>query len=222
MVKNRRVSKALWLLAGLTFAGVVSAEVGEIACGTLANHFGPYDYRIASREVKSLVEGAHFTPKVESLRGGKNTITAGGDLNYTLRVFPNHPRALMAVIRLAEKEKRPKPYQMDYSALCWLDRAERFTPNDAMVQMIYGMYLVKQGKSSDGATKLGQALQLAGDNANVHYNLGLAYFDLKDYDKALASAHRAYELGFPLPGLRNKLEKAGKWREAPPKPAAPQ
>lgn len=222
MVKNRRVSKALRLLAGLTFAGVVSAEVGEIACGRLANHFGPYDYRIASREVKNLVEGAHFTPKVESLRGGKNTITAGGDLNYTLRVFPNHPRALMAVIRLAEKEKRPKPYQMDYSVLCWLDRAERFTPNDAMVQMIYGMYLVKQGKSGDGATKLGQALQLAGDNANVHYNLGLAYFDLKDYDKALASAHRAYELGFPLPGLRNKLEKAGKWGEAPPKPVAPQ
>ena len=33
------------------------------------------------------------------------------------------------------------------------------------------------------------------------------------YDKALASAHRAYGAGFPLPGLKNKLKRAGKWRE---------
>ena len=44
-------------------------------------------------------------------------------------------------------------------------------------------------------------------------DLGLAYADLKQYDKALESAHRAYGAGFPLPGLKNKLKRAGKWRE---------
>ncbi len=53
----------------------------------------------------------------------------------------------------------------------------------------------------------------AGDDANVHYNLGLAYVDLKQYDKALLSAHKAYQLGFPLMGLKNRLQRAGAWRE---------
>jgi len=44
--------------------------------------------------------------------------------------------------------------------------------------------------------------------------MGLIYFDLKDYDKALSFAHRAYGSGFPLPGLRDKLKKVGKWQEA--------
>ena len=57
------------------------------------------------------------------------------------------------------------------------------------------------------------ALAAAGDNANVHYNLGLAYVDLKRYDKALDSAHAAYRLGFPFPGLKNKLQRVGAWRE---------
>jgi hypothetical protein len=42
------------------------------------------------------------------------------------------------------------------------------------------------------------------------------YFDLKDYDKSLEHAQIAYAQGFPLPGLKHKLQKAGKWREPPP------
>lgn len=47
---------------------------------------------------------------------------------------------------------------------------------------------------------------------NVAYNLGLGYFEAKEYDKALIAAHEAYADGFNFPGLKNKLEKAGKWR----------
>lgn len=222
MITNLKLSFPLSLLAGIILVGPVSAEVGEIACGPIkyGTHYGPYDYRTTTKPGRDLVENAHFTPKVESTRGGNTSMTAGGDLNYTLRVFPNHPRALMTLIKLSEKEKRSKPFGMEYSVLCWLDRAERFTPNDAMVKMIYGTYLIKNGNTNEGATKLDEALELAGDNGNIHYNLGLAYFDLKDYDKSLASAHKANQLGFQLPGLRNKLEKIGKWR-APPAVSAP-
>jgi tetratricopeptide (TPR) repeat protein len=44
------------------------------------------------------------------------------------------------------------------------------------------------------------------------YNLGLLNFDIGDYDRALAYAKEAYGLGVDLPGLRQKLEKAGRWK----------
>ena len=50
-------------------------------------------------------------------------------------------------------------------------------------------------------------------NANAHYNLGLAYFETGDYDTALAKARQARALGFPLPGLADKLKAKGKWKD---------
>lgn len=194
----------------------ISAVAGEIDCGSLKNHFGPFDYRSASPEQRRLVEGTHFTPKVESLAGGNTTISAGGDMAYTLNVFPNHHRALMALIKLSEKEKTDKPRDMGYTVACRFERAERFRPDDATVKMLHGIYLMRKGKMQAAAEKLEEANSLAGENANILYNLGLAYFDLKQYDKALASAHAAYALGFPLPGLRDKLKRAGKWTDVPP------
>ncbi|MEQ1800528.1 MAG: tetratricopeptide repeat protein [Gammaproteobacteria bacterium] len=48
-----------------------------------------------------------------------------------------------------------------------------------------------------------------GSSAEIHYFLGMAYLKQKDFDKAVEHAERAYELGYPLPGLRNKLAAAG-------------
>ncbi|MGZ8254660.1 MAG: ABC transporter permease, partial [Burkholderiaceae bacterium] len=53
----------------------------------------------------------------------------------------------------------------------------------------------------------------AGESATVHYNLGLLYLDLKDYDRSVQHARKAYDLGAPLQGLKNKLAQAGKWRD---------
>lgn len=195
----------------------VWAQSGVSECGNpFINHFGPWDYRTATPQHLHTVESVHFTPKVESLKGGNTTMTAGGDLGYTLNVFPNHHRGLMALIKLAKKEGTNRPREHRYTVECRFDRAERFAPNDAMVKSLHGIYLMQTGQNQEGAIKLEEALEMAGDNANIHYNLGLAYFDLKDYDKALASAHKAYKLGFQFPGLRNKLEKAGKWKDPPP------
>lgn len=186
-------------------------------CGELANGYGPFDYRKAESSQRSIVEKFHFTSKVETLRGGSTASTPGGDLAYTLRAFPNHPRALMATIRFAEQTKRNPPPEMIYSVSCWLERAEAFQPDDTTVKMLFGSYLVRSGKPKEGIQKLEASLELSGDDTNVLYNLGLAYFELKDFDRSLELAHRAYEAGFPLPGLRNKLKKAGKWKEIPQK-----
>ena len=48
-----------------------------------------------------------------------------------------------------------------------------------------------------------------GKSADIQYFLGLALIDLKDYEGARERAIKAYELGYPLTGLRDKLARAG-------------
>jgi Tfp pilus assembly protein PilF len=56
-----------------------------------------------------------------------------------------------------------------------------------------------------------RAYAMLPDDAVVNYNLGLLFAERKDYAQALPLAEKAYSLGFPLPGLKNKLVAAGQW-----------
>src|SRR6185436_20726046 len=69
---------------------------------------GPFDYRIQHPRVK-MMENFHFTPKVEALIGGQSEVSIANDLEFVLRYSPNHHRALVALTRLAEREKTTKP-----------------------------------------------------------------------------------------------------------------
>jgi tetratricopeptide (TPR) repeat protein len=51
----------------------------------------------------------------------------------------------------------------------------------------------------------------AGASAEIHYTLGLVYFELDDKEKALEYARKAYDKNYPLPGLQQKLQRAGYW-----------
>ncbi len=192
------------------------AETSDYACGPLQNAYGPYDYR-SDKDKLPIVVGAHFTPEVENLIKG-TTGQIGGDIDYTLRAIPNHPAALLAMVRLGVKEKTNMPRGARYTVECYLNRANRFRNDDSMVKMIYASYLAKNGKGNDALKYLNDAADLGEESANLYYNIGLIYLDLKQYDKSLENAHRAYKMGFPLPGLRDRLKKAGKWSE--PKPIA--
>lgn len=175
---------------------------------------GPYDYRTAPAENKRVVEVRHFTADVRTLRKGSTTTELAADIAYTLRVFPNHHQALMAMGDYAIKIRQNPPPGGQYTVECWYDRALRFVPDDALVKTAYGLYLIKVNKQGEAIKQLEAARAQAESDPNVHYNLGLAYLDLKRYDDALRSAHAAYRLGFPLPGLKNRLQRAGKWRDA--------
>jgi tetratricopeptide (TPR) repeat protein len=202
----------------LCFNTPLLAQVELGACGDFSSSYGPFDYRTATQDQKDLVERVHFTREVETLVRGKTSTRPGPDLNYTLRVFPNHPRALLAMMKLGKKEKTVRPQGSNYTVECWFDRAVRFQPDDGVAHLLYGTYLAREGKNKEAVAKLEEARTLLGDgDGNAHYNLGLAYTDLKQYDKALEHAHKAYALGFNLPGLRGKLQRAGKWTEPPPK-----
>jgi tetratricopeptide (TPR) repeat protein len=188
------------------------AQAGNPACGSLANAFGPFDYRTERGNSLYLVESTHFLPYIETLIRGNSSTTPGGDIDYTLRAFPNHHRALMAMMHLGEKEKTPKPIGSHYTVECWFQRAVQFRPDDTTVRMIFSSYLSKNKRVPEAVNQLEQATGLAKDNAFTHYNIGLVYFDMKIYDKALVQAHRALALGFERTELRDLLEKAGQWQ----------
>jgi tetratricopeptide (TPR) repeat protein len=197
---------------GIFLTSHAKAEVSDFSCGPLQNAYGPFDYR-SDKDKLSIVEGAHFTSEVANLVKGTTAERPGGDIDYTLRAFPNHSGALMSMVRLGDKEKTAKPRGSRYTVECWLYRAVRFRDNDATVKMIYATYLAKNGRNAQALKQLNEAVQLGEDSANLQYNIGLVYFNLGKYDEALNHAHVAYQAGFPLPGLRDKLKKAGKWRE---------
>jgi tetratricopeptide (TPR) repeat protein len=212
----KTLGAGLCALAGAAvLAGSAHAQhLGPAVCGGLENAYGPYDYR-TDLDKLGIVERFHFGADVESLRAGMTTHKIGGDISYTLRAFPNHHRALHSIARLALKEKTARPRGSKYTVDCWFERATRFRPDDGMVPLTYGIYLFQLGKKGEALKMLEAAEQRGESGANFHYNIGLVYADLAHYDKALAHAHQAYAQGFNLPGLRNKLERAGKWRDAP-------
>lgn len=160
------------------------------------------------------IEAHHFNADVENLVRGVSMAGVGGELAFVLNWVPNHHRALQALLRLALREKSEKPFQTDpYTVTCWMHRATVFAPKDGKVFLILGVYLARVGKLKEAVVQLEEADRLLVSDANVHYNLGLVLFDLKDFDRALEYAKRAYAGGFPLPGLRQKLMRAGAWRD---------
>lgn len=206
----RTVAALLMVLAPLT--GVAQNMVG---CPILTHGYGPFDYRTATQEQKNLVEGAHFLPMVENLiRGHRGYL--GGDIEYTLRAFPNHPRALMSMMRLFERNKMVIPQGAKAPLRCYFEHAIEFRPDDPIPYTLYGIHLLKMGDTAKAKENLEMAASLDDSNPNTNYNLGLAYLQLKQYDRALSFAHKAYGTGFPLPGLKNALMREGKWREPPP------
>jgi tetratricopeptide (TPR) repeat protein len=207
---------ALAVLA-LVWSAALAAQSNEAVmdaeCGPLENAYGPFDYTDAShfREKLPIVEKFHLNSDVENLRRGQSG-TIMGDLDYTLRAFPNHHRALNSIWRylIANPSAGVPPFR---SADCYFNRAIRFSPKDGTARMIYGSYLFKRGDREGALQRYQEALDIQPESAEAHYNMGLLQVELKRFDQALGHAHKAYALGYPLKGLENRLKRAGKWRE---------
>lgn len=202
---------------------VLSAPQLPYGCGTLENAYGPYDYTnpVHVRERLPIVERYHFTRDVETLRAGASTSRGpGGDLDYTLRAFPNHHRALFSMLQLFRMVKNDfgRIPGSKYPVHCWFERAVAFAPKDGVAHLMRGLYLSEVGQDEKADAAFQTAVSISPNSAEIHYNYGLVLADRKRYEEALREARRAYELGFPLPGLKNRLERAGVWRE--PDPAA--
>lgn len=227
------VSASFLALLLLGRAELAAAQEVPGGCGVLRmqGRFGPYDYRpekyipdVYNNHALLLktVEEFHFTADVESLRRGRNNATAGPDLGYTLHAFPNHHRALIAMMALGEKEKTSTPAGAYYSIECWLRRAVQWRPDDNIVRMIAAKYFVKSNRLAEAEQQLVIVAKNADGLAFTHNNIGLIYFEMKNYDMALTHAHIAYDLGLINPNLREQLKSVGRWSDLPaPAPADP-
>lgn len=220
---KRKIIVVIFLLAGFTLHPIVAYSQGEALCGSLENHFGPFDYRTTFGEQKYLVEMAHFRPETESLRlehSHRGYVDA--DLDYTLRAFPNHHRALLAMMKYSFKKKLKKTPAARYSVSCYFDRAIRFAADDGMVRVLFATYLQKTGDNAEALEQMKAAELNPVVDPNFFYNAGLVFFNLGNYSKALDYAHKAQTMGFPLQGLKSMLEKAGQWREPSPEGSSPE
>ena len=191
-----------------------SVRTSDMDCGSLENAYGPFDYTDSGdyHEHLPIVERFHFNADVESLKRGQTGELPGGDLDYTLRAFPNHHRALYAMARYQLKfSNKSVPPGANFSAECYFLRAIRFRPEDAQVQLVFGIYLDKRGDEAGALEHFQKAVAIAPQSAEAQYNLGLLYFKSGEYELAREHAVAAYDHGFPLPGLKKKLQGIGKW-----------
>lgn len=199
-----------WIFAVLVL--VVSPAQAQLVleCGELTNAYGPYDYTNYSDLVEKwpIVEAGHFNSNVENLVSGM-TGTIMTDLEYALRAFPNHSRVLWSMAQLHIRENTSKLPGGKYSIDCWFDRAIRMNPSNPDARYIYAMYLHRVKQYDNAMTRYMEALELKPDYAEAHYNVALLYLSRDQLDQATMHATKAYQLGFPLPGLQRKLAKRG-------------
>ncbi|MEQ8690336.1 MAG: tetratricopeptide repeat protein [Pseudomonadales bacterium] len=172
--------------------------------------FGPFDYlqRGGLKQQLYLVESAHFTPEVEQLARG-NTGALTGDLDYTLRAWPNHHRALNAMNRYQLRSGASTVSAMRRAnippAECYLLRAVNFSPKDDMAYMLLGLLSHRKDRHEEALTAYRKAVELSPSNIQAKYNLALLLVDLGQLKEAEALAADVYAAGFPLQGLKRKL-----------------
>jgi Flp pilus assembly protein TadD len=152
-----------------------------------------------------IVEEYHFNSDVRSLRKGESS-TVAGDLDFVLRNVPNHYDALALMGRWQVQNGPPRSADNGAErAECYYQRAIEFRSTDARLHLIYGIYLHQSKRLADAEREYHRAETMGGDDAELYYNLGLLMIDMGDLTRARGYADKAYQMGYPLPGLRNKL-----------------
>lgn len=217
--------RAVMALAGRTWAltiaiamamsmtgGQVLAQVSRQICGPLKP--SPWDYRKV-KQFYALVENAHFTPQVEGLIRGQSGSLPAPDIEYTLSVYPNHPRAILAATRLSERDQTQQRNRLPRPVECYYEMALRFAPDDAVIRMLYARFLAARARKSEAILEVQAALQLSDGNPLTQRNAGLVYIEMKEFQRA---RDLAYGLQRDYPSedvLRKALVSVNEWREAP-------
>jgi tetratricopeptide (TPR) repeat protein len=168
------------------------------------------DFSTATRTVLGTVESNHFTPEVEQLKRGL-TAPLPRDIAFVLRAFPNHYRALTAMATWQLRNKLPQePESNVWTARCYFERAIAFSDKNARLHTLYAVYLHRAKFLDEAAEHYNTAQELGANGADFFYNRGLLEIDRGNLDAASEYADKAYAMGYPLPGLRDRLNRARK------------
>lgn len=223
----RLVIVSIALLCGShAFAQVTNeaeaAALRENVCGSLQNSVGPWDYRTRGMTSRLRWDHAdnirnHYDPAIRRMNDGEYSERVIGDLDFLVRVWPNHVPGLRALIQYNQAGGKVYRYR---TVECYLERARRFAPNDPAVALLEGGFYLRQRELERARKSFDAAREMQPDSMDVHYNLGLFYIEAREFDKAVFHAKEAYSLGYPLPGLKNRLKQLGHWPAEIQEPSA--
>ncbi|MCW8886635.1 MAG: hypothetical protein OQK12_15520 [Motiliproteus sp.] len=169
--------------------------------------YGPYNYNnpIHRRGPLNLVEKAHFTIAEARLipRHNGNIRHMLSDIDYTVRAFPNHHRALYSLIQY--KLKYDKKFSMETPAECYIFRAINFKKKDPILYLLQGILLHRFKNYKESLIYYKKSESLGNKSAELFYNMGLAYYKIKKIEDAKKYAKKAKSLNYPLTSLYQKL-----------------
>jgi len=155
----------------------------------------------------------HLRPAEAQLRSGKNLQDGVmNNLHFVLHKVPNNEEALRILIEWDLAGGSQERYALPRCYFAW---ARQFAPDDVVVWNYGAYYFMRKGETDRAEQWWQQTIHIDPDNAEAHYNLGLLALRQSDYDMARTHAWAAYANGYPLPGLRESLVRAGQWRDAP-------
>lgn len=185
-------------------------------CSGKQQGYGPYDYlarRVYAENLK-LVEDYHFTPDIEQL-ARKNSDSLAKNIDYTLRAWPNHHRALRSMMRLRSKSTGSEDMKFQSMSIppmeCYFNRAIRFSPKDSSTRMLQAMFYHQERMLEESEAAYEAALSLAPEDLQIMYNFALLLVEKKQYGRAKSLAETVYAREFPFPGLQRKLKDVGHW-----------
>lgn len=191
----------LWIMAGAAIAAVdvnrandYYAAKGSPAIANVESfHLGPCEKRLAERDYARTLS----------------------ECGFILKIFPNHPTALLLTADACAQWKSPKCMMDDVFA-----KAIAINPRVAQTYVLQGIYRHQSKQYEPAIQSFTYALELDPNSMNAHYNVGLTYCETKQFELANEHAQKAYSLGATLPGLRERLTKAGYWKPLPQGTAA--
>lgn len=138
---------------------------------------------------------------------------ARSEIDFTFQRIPEtsliYTTVLITYARLEQEAK-----QFD-AAKSYAERAISIDPHDPTAYIVLALQYRAQGdlESAKQVLDKGNAALEEG-SAEIHYNLGLILLELGETQDAVSHAERAYDLGYPLMGLKNKLIEKRLWRAA--------
>jgi tetratricopeptide (TPR) repeat protein len=201
-----------------------AVELYEPDCGPLylPNKYGPFDYRALAPADRDLVERSALQLRIRSVPAGERLECPARQPGTTGRGIQLHTLGFsepvagiwqqwrISAIRLQDrKAARSEPAR----PLLLSDERSGLSRTMSDVRALYGYYYARRGKVAEARQQLEKAEALDSSKANVWLYVAFAYLEIKDYEKSLTAAKRAYAAGYSLPGLRRRLERAGAWRD---------
>ena len=208
---RRLVHLACLVAIAVTMAMTVSPRAGA----AIGSESGVWDYYRAhlstdSARALSNVEKHHLNEGITRMNSGGHR-GALAEFTFILDRFPNHPRALALLSELCDVKWKDLRCESDVI----FQRAIAINPRVSQTYVLDGLHHQRRGRRGDAIKAYHRALDINPRSANAHYNLALAYVDEKRFDLANLHGQASYALGFPLPGLKEKLSKAGHWKPLP-------